>query len=87
MNKIALAEFFQEPRKIGICNAVGLKTLIEKEVSRFLAVYMQTLIAPAITLILFFAVFTLSFKQHMSGGLGISGMQFLAPGLLMMTMI
>ncbi|MDY0030113.1 MAG: ABC transporter permease [Pseudobdellovibrionaceae bacterium] len=75
------------PRKIGRCNWVGLKTLVEKEVGRFMNVYMQTLIAPVVTLVLFFAVFTLSFKQHISDGLGVSGMQFLAPGLLMMTMI
>lgn len=75
------------PRKIGTCNWVGLKTLVEKEVGRFMNVYMQTLIAPVVTLVLFFAVFTLSFKQHISDGLGVSGMQFLAPGLLMMTMI
>ncbi len=78
---------YPAPRKIGRCNAVGLWTLIEKEVGRFLNVYMQTLIAPVVTLVLFFAVFTLSFKQHMADGIGVSGMQFLAPGLLMMTMI
>ncbi|MDD3021775.1 MAG: ABC transporter permease [Alphaproteobacteria bacterium] len=78
---------YPAPRKIGRCNAIGLWTLIEKEVGRFMNVYMQTLIAPVVTLVLFFAVFTLSFKQHMTGGIGVSGMQFLAPGLLMMTMI
>ncbi|HOO50379.1 MAG TPA: ABC transporter permease [Alphaproteobacteria bacterium] len=77
----------QPPRVIGRCNWVGLKTLVEKEIGRFMNVYMQTLIAPVVTLILFFAVFTLSFKQHMAEGIGVSGMQFLAPGLLMMTMI
>ncbi|OIN86624.1 MAG: multidrug ABC transporter permease [Alphaproteobacteria bacterium CG1_02_46_17] len=78
---------YPAPRKIGRCNAIGLWTLIEKEVGRFMNVYMQTLIAPVVTLVLFFAVFTLSFKQHMTDGIGASGMQFLAPGLLMMTMI
>ncbi len=78
---------YPAPRKIGRCNAIGLWTLIEKEVGRFMNVYMQTLIAPVVTLVLFFAVFTLSFKQHMADGIGASGMQFLAPGLLMMTMI
>lgn len=75
------------PRHIGACNWVGLQTLIEKEVGRFLNVYMQTLIAPIVILLLFFAVFSLSFKQHLADELGVSGMVFLAPGLLMMTMI
>jgi len=75
------------PRRIGACNWIGLKTLIEKEIGRFMNVYMQTLIAPIVTLMLFFAVFTLSFKQHIAEGMGMTAMEFLAPGLLMMTMI
>ncbi len=75
------------PRHIGAFNAIGLKTLVEKEVGRFMNVYMQTLIAPVVTLVLFFAVFNLSFKQHIAEDSGFSGMLFLGPGLLMMTMI
>lgn len=77
------------PRIIGKCNGIGIVTLIQKEVGRFLNVYMQTIIAPVITLMMFFTVFSLSLKQHAGGGdmAGTSGMLFLAPGLLMMTMI
>lgn len=75
------------PRQIGRCNWVGIYTLIQKEVGRFLNVYMQTIIAPVMTLIMFFTVFSLSFKQHIGDATGVSGMLFLAPGLLMMTMV
>lgn len=73
------------PRVMGRCNWIGVMTLIQKEVGRFLNVYMQTIVAPVITLMMFFTVFSLSFKQH--AGIEISGLMFLAPGLLMMTMV
>lgn len=75
------------PRQLGACNWVGIVTLVQKEVGRFMNVYMQTIVAPVITLLMFFTVFTLSFKQHIGDTTGVSGMLFLAPGLLMMTMI
>ncbi len=75
-----------QPRIIGSFNGIGLKTLVSKEVGRFLNVYFQTIFAPLITLALFFTVFSISI-----GGdrivFGVPYMQFLAPGLLMMTMI
>jgi len=74
------------PRVMGRCNWVGIMTLIQKEAGRFLNVYMQTIIAPVITMMMFFTVFTLSFKQHIGDEIGVSGVLFLAPGLLMMTM-
>jgi len=75
------------PRIIGRCNWVGIVTLIQKEVGRFLNVYMQTIVAPVITLLMFFAVFGVSLRQHAGDEGGVSALAFLAPGLLMMTMI
>ncbi len=75
-----------QPRTIGAVNWIGLKTLVRKEIGRFMSVYMQTVIAPLITLGLFFTVFTVS----MGAGrvfFGVPYMHFLAPGLLMMAMI
>lgn len=75
-----------QPRVIGAVNWVGLKTLVRKEIGRFMNVYIQTIIAPLITLGLFFTVFAIS----MGGDrmvFGVPYMNFLAPGLLMMTMI
>jgi len=75
------------PRVIGRCNWVGIVTLIQKEVGRFLNVYMQTIIAPVMTMMMFFVVFGVSLKQHIGSDTGVSSLMFLAPGLLMMTMI
>lgn len=75
------------PRKIGKFNRIGFFTLIAKETGRFTSVYMQTILAPMITTILFFTVFSLAFggAERMIGG--IPYMTFLAPGLVMMSMV
>ena len=75
------------PRRIGRINTIGLLTLIQKEVGRFTNVYMQTIIAPMVTTALFYTVFAVVF-----GGAGrmigeIPYMIFLAPGLIIMSMI
>lgn len=78
------------PRQMKGVNWIGLKTFIRKETARFMNVYLQTLIAPLITLFLFFIVFTLALGN---GGnearliMGVPYVSFLAPGLLMMTMV
>lgn len=77
---------FSDVKKIEGINAIGLYTLIYREVGRFLNVYTQTIIAPMVTTLMFYTVFALAF-----GGLareihGISYMAFIAPGLVMMTM-
>ncbi len=76
-----------QPRKITGINRVGLYTLIHKEVGRFMSVYLQTIVAPVITTLLFYTVFALAF-----GGLdrtigGVPFMEFLAPGLIMMSIV
>ena len=74
-------------KKIGTINYVGLYTLISKEVGRFVNVYSQTIIAPVITALLFFAVFALAFGDFPVVLSGVPYLEFLAPGLLMMTMV
>ena len=76
-----------EPRFIGQFNRIGLMTLVKKEVGRFLNVYMQTIIAPVVTTLLFYTVFALAFGgiTQMIGE--IPYLVFLAPGLIMMTMV
>jgi ABC-2 type transport system permease protein len=75
------------PRTYGAFNGLGLLTLCEREIGRFMKVWMQTLFAPIITTLLFMTVFKLAFgdRGHLQGdfaGLGYS--DFLAPGLVVM---
>jgi len=68
-------------------NWVGFATLYRKEVHRFLKVGVQTIAAPVVTTLLFFAVFALA----LGGIVRMAGetpfLEFLAPGLVMMTMV
>jgi len=67
---------------------IGLKTLVWKEVGRFLNVYTQTIVAPVITTMLYYAIFALAFGGIAKTiGDGIPYLTFLAPGLIMMTMV
>ena len=75
---------FTEP-KAGRQNWRGLKTLIDREIGRFMSVYMQTLVAPLVTLVLYYAVFAvIQGDRQMPGDMGY--LTFLAPGLIMMSM-
>ena len=75
------------PRRLGAVNWVGLGTLYLKEVQRFLKVPLQTVVAPAISALLFLAVFTLAFGDRVRLVGDLPYLQFLAPGLIMMTVI
>ncbi|HEY0834729.1 MAG TPA: ABC transporter permease [Azospirillum sp.] len=74
------------PRAVGSVNWIGLWTLYAREVRRFAKVHQQTVWAPVVTTLLFYAVFALA----MGGAVRMIGnvpyMEFLAPGLIMMAM-
>jgi len=74
---------------INFSDAIGLWTLYLREIRRFQKVYMQTLVAPVVTTLLFLAVFALAIGGDGGGGAarsigGVPFMEFLAPGLVMM---
>ena len=79
--------FAYYPRHIGAVNWIGLQTLFEKEVARFLKVHMQTVWAPIVTTILYFMVFNLAFGGEARMINGVPYMQFLIPGLIIMSMV
>lgn len=76
-----------KPRTIPAINMIGLQTLIGKEVGRFLNVYTQTIVAPVVTTLLYYAVFALAFGGMDMKIEGMPYLTFLAPGLIMMTMV
>lgn len=78
---------YLNPRKITHINLIGLMTLIKKEVGRFINVYTQTVIAPVVSTLLFYAVFALAFGGNDRVIGDVPYMTFLAPGLIMMTMV
>jgi ABC-2 type transport system permease protein len=68
----------------------GLKTLYVKEVRRFFKVQLQTIWAPAVTTMLFLAIFTVALgarREVNLAGTGVAFAEFIAPGLIVMGMI
>jgi ABC-2 type transport system permease protein len=74
-------------RRFGRVNWTGLQTLAMRETRRFLAVWTQTLAAPLVTAGLFLAIFTLAIGPSRGEVMGVAFTTFLAPGILMMTVI
>jgi ABC-2 type transport system permease protein len=68
-------------------NWIGVKTLYLKEVQRFLNVPTQTLLGPVVTAVLFMMVFAVAVGERAGLGPGANFVQFLAPGLVMMTVL
>lgn len=74
------------PRTIGSVNWIGLWTLYAREVWRFVKVHQQTIWAPVVTTLLFYAVFALALGGAVRTVGTVPYMEFLAPGLIMMAL-
>ena len=74
-------------RRFGHINWLGVWTLIRRENMRYLAIWQQTIFAPLITAGLFLLVFSIAIGPDRPDVMGFSYIVFLAPGLLMMTVI
>jgi len=68
-------------------NWVGLKTLVRKEVVRVALIWIQTIVPPAITMTLYFIIFGNLIGKRIGDMGGFDYMQFIAPGLIMMSVI
>jgi len=66
---------------------VDLYTLTRKEVSRFMRVWKQTLVPPVITIVLYLGIFWKFIGDRISVVEGVSYIDFIFPGLLMMAVI
>jgi ABC-2 type transport system permease protein len=75
-----------EPVLKGV-NWGGLRTLYIKEVRRFFKVQMQTVWAPAITTLLYLAIFTVALGGGGRTIMGVHFADFIGPGLIVMAMI
>jgi len=68
-------------------NAIALTTIVHREVRRFLRIWPQTLLPPAITMVLYFVIFGRLIGKQIGEMDGFSYMQYIAPGLIMMSVI
>ena len=74
-------------RRFGYVNWIGSWTLYKKEILRFFVVWIQTLLSPLITSLLFLLVLSLAIGNERENILGVSFINFLAPGLIAMQVI
>ena len=65
----------------------GFPTLLYKEVLRFWKVGFQTVAAPVLSALLYLIVFSHALADHVQAFPGVSYVQFLVPGLAMMSML
>jgi len=66
---------------------IGLQTLVIKEVLRFARIWMQTILPPAITTLLYLLIFGSLLGQRLGEMDGYSYIDFIVPGIIMMSII
>ena len=68
-------------------NMVALKSILHKETHRFMRIWVQTLVPPAITISLYFVIFGSLIGSRIGQMGGFDYMTFIVPGLIMMSVI
>lgn len=66
---------------------IAFVTIMRKEMKRFLRIWTQTLVPPVITITLYFIIFGNLIGQRIGDMSGVSYMEFVVPGLIMMSVI
>ena len=68
-------------------NLVGLGTIVRKETRRVVRIWLQTIVPPAITMTLYFIIFGSLVGNRIGQMDGVPYTTFIAPGLIMMSVI
>lgn len=74
--------------KIGFySNLIALQTLLNKEIMRFMRIWSQTLLPPAMTMSLYFIIFGKFIGSQIQHIHGYAYIQYIVPGLVMMSIM
>lgn len=65
----------------------AFKSLVYKEINRFMRIWVQTIVPPAITMTLYFIIFGNLIGSRIGQMHGFSYMEYIVPGLIMMSVI
>ncbi len=68
-------------------NLVALQTIVKREIRRYTRIWPQTLLPPAITMVLYFVIFGSLIGARIGDMDGFSYMDYIVPGLIMMSVI
>lgn len=66
---------------------IAFYTIIRKEVTRFMRIWVQTILPPAITMTLYFIIFGTLIGSQIRPIHGFTYMQYIVPGLVMMSVV
>ena len=67
--------------------SIALKTIVKKEINRFLRIWPQTLLPPAITTALYFLIFGKLIGNRIGTISGATYMDYIVPGIILMSVI
>lgn len=68
-------------------NLIALRTIVVREIHRFMRIWAQTLLPPAITMALYFIIFGKLIGSRIGDMGGFDYIQYIVPGLIMMSVI
>ncbi|MDF3020036.1 MAG: transport system permease protein [Steroidobacteraceae bacterium] len=75
------------PKALGAAKWVGFKTIIIREYGRIIRIWAQTIVPSAVTSALYFVIFGSLIGSRVGLMDGVPYMQYIAPGLIMMSVI
>jgi ABC-2 type transport system permease protein len=75
------------PSNQSAVSRIALKSIMHKEIHRFMRIWVQTLVPPAITISLYFVIFGSLIGSRIGEMGGFDYMSFIVPGLIMMSVI
>jgi ABC-2 type transport system permease protein len=82
-----MAAVIEVPIDLGRIRWIGLKTIIIREYGRIIRIWGQTLVPSAVTATLYFVIFGSLIGRRVGQMGGFDYMQYIAPGLIMMSVI
>lgn len=68
-------------------NLISFQTLVRREIKRFMRIWIQAFFPPLITMTLYFVIFGNFIGSHVGTIENVTYMQYIAPGLIMMSII
>jgi ABC-2 type transport system permease protein len=68
-------------------NFIAFNTLLRREIARFSRLWIQTVLPPVITTLLYFVIFGHVIGRYVSDMGGVTYMQYIVPGLIMMSIM
>lgn len=84
---MSLSNYEARPKDFGNPTWVAFQTLARTEIRRFMRIWVQTLVPPAITMTLYFVIFGNLIGSRIGQMDGFDYMAFIVPGLIMMSVI